>query len=377
MTDWRRIIILTASLLAVDQLGALTTIGDGDLLLEVDSRITYDSNIFVNATEEDDFVLAAQPMLVYRREQSLIHSEIGAGVELLKFIDNDDFDSANVRTYFELSAPHGIDNPNWFAAIYGGFNQFTEAYAVNANLEEFDLYNLNAYAAYYFSEAFGIKFEPGVRYHDTDTTGFVDRTRYTAATGLLYEPNEALAYEVTYRYRLNDIHDANPDLSSQDHAVFAGVEGGLSENLTLELRLGAQHRVFENSFDDSTEPYFFAGAAWQSTERLEITLEAEQDFGTASSNLSENVLSIELGARYTFDEQLTFFANGGWEDAEFLQPNETERRDDAWTLSGGARYDFTEQLSAEAEVGVETRDSTSPFSAYNRLRATLGIAWAL
>jgi hypothetical protein len=356
--------ILGASLLlATNGASALSELGNGTLMMEIQAGIEYDSNIYTNNLEEGDFIVSASPRLSYLQNGGVINLELGLGIEAGEFLHNTEDSYQDRFADFSLSGLDREGSTLMFSLSGGWREQTTASEEVGTRIES-DIVHLNGTAELSLSEKAGVRVSAG--YLDTDyvNASYADSEDLSARVEGLYHYSEKLSLKAGYRYR--DI-DYNGDYVSRTTDTFiVGAEGDLSAKLSGVLELG--YALQDGGLDD----YFFYSASlnWQMDEKTTFNLSGLRD--NSASPTGDNVIntSLTLAAMQSFTEKLSAHAFIGL--GQYEREGENARKDDIFRLGAGLSNSLSESSSLDLSLSYEKRDSISVQSDYEQVLASVG-----
>jgi hypothetical protein len=355
--------LLGASLLlATSGASALSELGNGTLMMELEGGIAYDSNIYTNNLEEGDYIVSARPRLSYVQDGGVINLELGLGIEAGEFLDNTEESFQDRILDFSLTGLDRDGSALAFSLTGGWREQTTASEEIGARIE-LDIARLDGSAELSLSEKTGIRVSTGYLKTAYANPSYADSKDLSGRVEGLYHYSEKLSLKAGYRYR--DIEYSGDYISRSTDTFFVGAEGDLSAKLTGLLELG--YVLQEGELDD----YFFysAGLNWQMDEKTTFNLSGLRD--NSASPTSDSVIntSLTLTALQSLTEKLTGSAFIGL--GRYEREGENSREDDIFRAGIGLSNSLSEASSLDLSLSYEKRDSVSAQSDYERILASV------
>lgn len=339
-------------------------------------REDFDSNIFLNSNDVEDYITTFSGTLKLVRDVALIKSELsltGAGSMYANHSDENSFDPRL----------HGrfVFTPSDKTTVAGGFGYSRSSIAnetLNARTRSND-FDLNGSLQSLFSEKLGYRASGTYKNHKYLTDGYADVLSYSAGVDAVYVYSPKLTLLGGYGHRESWTENrgkgsANP--ASSDATVSVAAEGELAPKVSGTVRIGWVKRSLDSaSFADSSALFLSTGLKWVPAQKTAIAIDASQDFDTTAANQSSKVASFSFGVTQTIDQRWSCDANIAYSHSVYAGGSVgASRTDDNFRIRGRLNYAIAENLSLEFALGYGNVDSTIDFSSYDRVSAGVGVS---
>ena len=359
---------IAASLLPCLTGHALVRIGEGQLDLTLSSTVTYDSQIRSRDGSGSDTIISLSPTLNYSREAPAYALSAGLGLEIVRFVDNGQFDDENL--FFTLSvSPSAITEGDRFV--------FNSSINMAARTEA-----------------------------RPEIGEIVTSRNYSATAGLLYRPNKSFSIRTTANYGLDDPDGPYSQLESislgsmisvpisETYSADAGITftqtdsgdslstandtftyyGGLginfSEKLKGSIHTGWQERDLEEGQSDSN-PYLSVSLNWLIDASTSAGFSASQTVGNTIADQTSETLSLRGSVNRTLRRGLGATAVIGYSESKLSGIASGERKDEEITVEAGLSYALTDWGTIGMDISHSDRSSSEAAFSYSRLRAGL------
>lgn len=353
----------------------------------------YDSNIFLNSGQEDDYVSSASVKAKLARDSALLKSHVSVGATANLYKTHTELNS------FDPAVEGGFDYDADKTIVTGlaSFQRTSIANQdVNARVSSNNL-NLSGTFQNLFSEKLGYRITANYsnsanlttpalnNFNGQDLTDeFVDTYSYSGGLDAVYVYSPKLTVTFGYTHRESWTRNRNPNggnPSSKDDRVAVGFEGDLAPKLTGTLRVGAERRKFRFSgFDDGSLLFVSSSLKWVPAEKTSVSLNLSQDFDTTAANQSVKMGSVSVLIAQTLTSQWGADAQVGYSHGNYQgfvsrhnTPFPGARTDNNWRVKGRVTYAIDTNVTLEASLGYGKVDSTIEFSSYNRTEIGVGL----
>lgn len=367
---------LTTGLVAVSSLAsAAVEIGHGRIESSVEARADYDSNIFANSGEVSDEIFTLTPEVHYIRDQGIFTTNLGVGVNLVRFSDHASQDSED--PYFSGRIAYSPSDKALLTSDVGIKRTSQADDTLNARVTSND-YTYNGLFQYLFSEKLGYRLTANYDLNDYRTAGYSDVEAYTVGIDGVYVYSPKLTALAGFSYgqsKTTNRAAGHGDPASQDFRYSAGLEGELAPKVTGTVRAGLVNRQFDNSgFHDATGIFLATGLKWVATQKTSFTLDASNDFGTTAGDQSSKTFTISLGIKQALSEKLSLDGGVGYDHANYTASGALSgRTDDSESARIRLAYTFTPVWSADVSAGYRHTESTLAISTYDRITYGVGV----
>jgi hypothetical protein len=342
--------------------------------LTATARITgaYDTNIFANDTEVDDFTATFTPGLNYTRDVGRVSTYAELGVNAITFADTSGQDS--IDPFINVRFTHDRDEKG-SDALSLGYTRSSEANDLLLDRVESHEYRGAARIDYFYSEKTGLRVDGGYRVSDYITAGYSDIESYSIGGGLLYRYSPKLVANASYSFNTeratNIPASILSDPASKNHRFTVGLEGELTPKVTGTVGVGYGYRDFDRG--GSTDAILFdVGLSWSAAEKTSFRLSVTQGFDTTANAESVRSLDVTLGANHSLTEKITLRGLLGYQESTFNEIGTAANREDkAYNGGVGLTYAFNDYVDAEANLVHRITESTLARAEYDRTVVSL------
>lgn len=370
----------TTGFVAVSTLAsAAVEIGHGRIESSVAARADYDSNIFINSSEISDEIFTLTPEVHYVRDQGICTTDLGLGVNLVRFSDHASQDSED--PYFSGHIGYAPSDKTLLTSDVGIKRVSQADETLNARTTS-NNYTYAGLFQYLFSEKLGYRLTANYGLNDYRTLGYSDVETFTLGLDGVYVYSPKLKALAGFSYGESKTTNRFPghgDPSSQDYRYSAGLEGEIAPKVTGTIRAGVADRQFDNAgFKNSTAIFLATGLKWAATQKTSFTLDASNDFGTTAGDQSSKTFNVTLGIQQVLSDKLTLdggvdYTHGNYTPSGtgvFAVPGRT---DDSESARLRLVYTFTSLVSADVSAGYRHSESTLATATYDRITYGVGI----
>lgn len=402
---------LVATLLLPANLHAFAEVARGALTLSTVGRVSYDSNIFGNATELDDTVFTLAPTLVYRRAAGLGTIDASAGVSINRYADLTNLDNEGYQAALriDLPTPEGARQDGVFSANYTDSTDVDDTVGARIRSKTWGGRFAGTYRA-----GPRVDLRTNIAYSETARDIFTDRTQWNAAAGFDYNDflgGFGLGADYRYTDTVSNANGAAGSIDQQSHSVSTGLfykfVSGLrasadvgyrwlkrGENETLDHRNDDNSVTFglrltgpflppsrfpklESSFSIGYEKGEAVGLydrgratvvgnlslSWHARERTVVSFGASRQQGLSADNLSTVSSSVRLGVTQRIGQRTRATVSLAQEWADFPS---TDRNDDR--IRGGLNlsYAINRTWAAGADYAYTHSRSSNDLLDYDR-----------
>ncbi len=345
-------------------------IARGELALETEWSCVYDSNIFTNSSEQEDFLGRFTPTLRYKRAAGRVQAKADIGVEIGRFADFDGNDYEDIKAGIEASFPHRLDR-NHFNRFQADYNQTSEANPDVGTRTERHEWSVSDDFRCEFSDKFGLRLLPVYFKSEARSRGLFDRGEITAGARLLYIYSSKLDLELGLRYRATEVEEEG--LDTEDFAILAGATGRIFPKVTGAIAAGAQNRSFDDPrLNDEASPYVSLELVWDSQHKTTVTLLMERDFDTTDNSLSLSETRAGLDAACNFTEYFQGAMGAYAARADYTarrgagQTPDDSREDDIYGARASLLYEIGDRAEITCRARYENRDSSFAATDYEK-----------
>lgn len=356
-------------------------VGRGRIETTLGVRTDYDSNIFLNNTQQDDMTATANAAARYVHDVGLISAEATLNVSAVKFFDNTDEDSVDPSLTGQATYTPSDKTTLTGSAAYS--RQTVANEAVNGRTKSDNLV-LSGSLQNLFSEKLGYRVSGGFDGGSYLTTGYADVMSYNAGVSAVYVYSPKLTTTTGFNYRESWTDNrvaGSGDPSNKDYRYTIGFEGELAPKLSGTLDLGVVKNSFNSSqFDSSSAMFAGAGLKWVAAQKTTVSLNGSHDFGLTAANQSSKVGSVSLGVTHVLNPKWTLDGGLSYAHAGYQGLNQDfDRKDDIVRLRGRISYALASNVNVDLSAGYADAQSSSAdanveaYATYHRVNVGVGI----
>lgn len=362
----------TMALLMLPSLAnAAVEIGPGELFATATVEGSYDSNIFSNNKEIDDYILKAKPGLEWKSKDTKLESVLKAGYNIQRFDQNSDEDAED----WETSAKFSYDNEKTKVSLdtsYKRVSSANEAVNTRTESENFDL-TLKGTLRYSSKFSLGSELKANDQHY---LKGGSDVRYYSGQGRFIYHYSEKTDVFAGARYRTTETKIKSAE--SDDYAYFVGAENQLLPKVTGSVRVGWQERDYDKSNNDNSGLNMNIDLSYKYSDKTSINLKAAKDFSTTAGQQTSDKTSAGISVRNKYDEKITLTAGFDYSftEQETVAANGVVtpgKEDTAYTVKAGATYKLSDMWSLKFDASRRINDSTVISSEYDRDQLSLAI----
>ncbi len=358
----------------------LVPVAGGELYLTGEVRGVYDSNLFANRNDVDDFYLTVTPELEFQRQTGVLHLDLRSGIVVRRHLDHSVLNAEDLYAEAELRYPVVPGRTRTDQDLGLHYRESTRA-VENTGSRPTDEETGDVAEDWRFGADYGI------RHHLTEKTAvrsrlagerrefrrgrWSDRDTYSAGADAIWIYSEKLDLFSGYRFR-RTLTRRRPEgvrsVSSRDHQVSAGAEGELLPKVSGSLRAGYQIRDFDARDRGSRDQFSFdADTTWEATAQTQVSLGASRDFRTSADERDVDSTSVTLTATHRLTEPYRLDARLHYLHERFGATATTSGRSEHTVgAESGIRYSLTERASAALAYRVARRESDDNFFTHTR-----------
>ncbi len=370
-----RLSIVTAlgCMVGVVPSSAFVALGHGRLIGTATARAEYDSNVFVNSSEVDDYVGSLTGGLRFVQNASVLKLDAGVGITLMSFADDDNLNSADPSADALLT--YAPSDKTYFKGSISLRRNTIGNEALNDRTKSND-FQVDGEFEHLTTEKIGFRLNAGYSSSNYLTTGYSDVNNFSLGANAVYEysPKLKLLGGIATREWWTDnraVGRASP--ASQDWRFTVGAEGELAAKVTGELSGGLVRREASSGFSDRDAFYLSSSVTWAAAEKTSIGLKADQDFSVSAADQSVKSFSIGLSLNQGLSEKLSFDAYAGIDRSNYQAfNNRGNREDDGYSLRGRFGYAFADDMTFEVSAGFRHNDSNQAVATYDRFSFGVG-----
>ncbi|MEX2381027.1 MAG: outer membrane beta-barrel protein [Opitutales bacterium] len=340
-------------------------IARGELLLNTSLLGEYDTNVFGDDRELDDFIFTGTPELQYLREPGLTLMDLRAGVAVRRFDDHSSEDSEDPYVSLSLFFPTEADTRTSYNLDLS-YRRVSQVNRDVATRTRSDNYDIGGGVRYNYSPKFGVRGRASFSRRDFRTRPFSDIDTYLAGIDGIYIYSPKLETFLGYTYRRTETARVTRNVDSNTHTVSVGATGQVLPKVEANASVGVAHREFSAS-DLSSETLLAASGSlvWAALERTTLTLDVSRDFDTSPDDQSkkQTYAGLTLNQQLTEKAALSPFISFTHVD---YTGRAVSRTDDVWSLGSNLSYTFTPRASSVLRYSYTNSDSDLATSDHER-----------
>lgn len=345
----------------------------GKLVANASIRAVYDSNVFSNSSEQEDFSAEFVPELAFRRKVGLISTDAKVGLKAMSF--NDSTDQNSIDPYAD--AAFRLDRADkGSSSISLRYARMTEANETLNDRVTSDEFSGTGNVDYYYSEKTGIRGNASYRLSDMSTAGYNDVSSYSLGGGILYRYSQKLVADATYSYSPEEASNLNgaSDPSSKNHRFQLGLDGQLTPKLSGRVAAGYAYREFDQGGDNEGAMLLQSSLNWAAAEKTSVNLTASNDFDTTSAAESALGFNVSLGVNQGLTEKISLGGNVGYQDSEYTAfPGPVTRTVQAYVFGASLGYKINDIANLSFALSHRVSDSNVVSAVYDRTTVSLGL----
>jgi hypothetical protein len=341
---------------------------NGAFFIDAVGRVTQDSNIFANSSEESDLVYSFSPSIRYSQAKGLISLQAVAGVNATYYSDNNDEDAEDFFANFTLNGPNRVGAKTKYK-YSGGFNQSTTADEAVGQVIETTTISTSGSVDYDYSEKYGVRFSGAISDVSYNPTNLIDSRNYRFGVSSLYYYSSKLTFTGGYNYSTIERDNGIDSLNS--HAAVLGAEGELASKLKGTIGVGIS--FIDSPASDNLSPVYNIGLDWSVRDKTKINFTGSRAISSAASGSDSISTTLRTTLTQDFTEQFSgsiFFTIGKLE-----LDGVSSRVDDYYRIGSSGKYTISDFGAINLSLSYEDRESERVLSQYERIIATLGFSF--
>lgn len=362
-------------LFVASSLDAFMRLGEGNIDLTLDASVFYDSEI--NGRDEglDDTIFTLSPGLRYSRSSKNFGIDASAGISLVKYADNDQFDDENF--FFDLSFTPGARMETSRFVISGDLiltNETRTQESVGSVVTVLT-YGASGGITYQPNRHYSISGGASYSREDPDSGQFSEKDRYGASLTLSVPINKNSSAQAGISYETTETETSVVDNDS--YTYFVGLSGLILPKVSGNISVGIQQQKLDTGGDEES-PYLSAGLEWMASERTRVLLDVSQSLGTTIEDRTSESLSVTVTARHEMSRAWSANVFAGYNEDDYSGAGPLDNRTDEETFVGlGTSYQIVEWGSIGLDIRYSDQSSSQSDFEYDRFRAGInfGAQW--
>lgn len=353
---------------------AWITLGHGRVIGSAGARVDYDSNIYLNNTDVDDWVGSVNADVRYIRDSGAVTLDAAAGAMGMAFVDHSDQNGVDPF----VSGKFGYQ-PSDKTTAKGGFSYRRNSIGnptVNDRTKSNDLL-VDGLFEHLATEKLGWRAEGTYSNYNYLTSGYSDVDSYSLGVhGVhVYSPKLRLLAGITTIESWSSGVTGRRSTTAQDWRYSVGAEGEFAPKVTGELSAGWVQRNFKKAgFSDEGTLFFSSRVTWAASEKTTVALVGGQNLSVTAADQSAKSLDVAVNLNQSFSEKLTFDGGVGYSRATYTGFfGAGARKDDGYSLRARLNYAILAGTSVNVSTGYRDTDSTLAVSTYDRFTFGAGI----
>ncbi len=338
------------------QAEAFVEIARGELLVNVDARITTDSNVFGNLSEIDDTVFSVEPSLAYVRRQGRLNVDGRAGVRFNRYSDLDSEDSNDRFARVETTFPTVQGSPLQGSVYLDYFRGRRIDIYLTDRIDVND-FSIGGEGSYRFNPRTEVRFGADVLRSDPGE-GPENRSRsFRIGFGYGIRPQATAYVDLRTRRSSSDRNLVSGfEIDRKENAVLVGVNGQLSPVLSGYASVGFQTSEATGRDSGGDFDTFIADAAlsWQVRQRTQLYLNATADNRNTNDARTVERILIAAGVKQEIGRAFSFDGRVELEDFTFRGTPSTS--DEQISYLASLQYAATKYFTAGVEFTYWERD---------------------
>ncbi len=355
---------------------ALGTIGHGRLVGNASVRGDYDSNVFVNNTQVDDYIVTTNGSLRYVRDAGILTFEASVGATAYAFTDDNDQNS--IDPLFEAKFGYLPSSKTELRGNLSFIRNTVANDAVNARTQSNDL-TMDSTFQHLTTEKLGFRLTGNYSESAYRTTGYSDVFNYGLGVhGIhVYSPKlRVLAGVTMLEWWTDERPGSRASPSSQDWRYSLGLEGELAPKVSGDFNVGLVDRSIDAvGFSDDSSLFLSSRISWLASEKTTWSLLLSQNLSVSAADQSVKSLNASLVLRQTLTERVNFEGSAGIDRSRYSSFNNVgNRRDNGYILRGRLNYTLNDYVGFDVSSGYRNNDSNLTISDYDRFNIGAGVS---
>jgi hypothetical protein len=364
------VLTFVGTLLAVE-------VGRSRVVTTLNARLDYDSNIFVNNSEVDDWVYGMQAGVRLIHDASLVTTDIGLSANGQLFADHSDQNSFDPGIDARLGY---VPSDKTSLKAAGSLRRNSMANEVlNTRTESADL-ALNGEWEHLTTEKFGVRLSGDYAKSDYRSTGYSDLAHYTIGVDAVYVYSPKLrafaGFAVGESWTENRAFSRR-NAGGDDTRYSVGFEGELAPKVTGNLRVGVVQREFATAgYGDDSALYIASRLTWAAAQKTLWTLQVNQGLNITAADQSSKNFDAALVLTQELAERLSLEGIVGYSRANYSTfGGAGARRDHGVNARLRVNYALSENAALDASAGIRDNTSSVAISDYQQVNVGAGFTY--
>lgn len=399
-------------------------LGRGEISLDAEASVTYDSNLLGRQSSDDDVYGTFAPRISYSRRAGIIGADVSARIAAERYVDHKQYNSDNVSANASLTL-----SEKSFQNISGSLTaSYIESYQIDQDINT----RIKTHATS-FDGQLGYTTSPRTHldtkasYSNTQRAGnaasdqeFFDGGLDFAFSGFLDDTGLHLSYDYT-RATSSGNNARGAEIDQNAHLFSVGVSRPLYHDVTGRINYG--YRILNRSaaetptgdqrqtgtvFSASLQGPFLPaarfpklkshlsisyenaktpgvndqgaskqvtgdlGLTWEARETTSVSINASRSQRLASNDLTAVTTTAQLGLQQKLGYSLSGSLNAGytWNSYQTVA-----RSDEVFSVDGSLNYTFAQNWSASGSYRYQNSTSGFTVADYERHVATLSVSY--
>ncbi len=237
-----------------------------------------------------------------------------------------------------------------------------------------------------FTEKTRVKFEYSNFWldYEEDIDSFQNRVDNVLDLYGYYIYSEKTSFFLEYKF-VDVAYDVDTANDNTQDFIYGGITWYTTEKLALMAKVGFQEKTYEESeagLGERTDTDGFAldvQAQYQFTEKTKLVLGIFKNNEESDSTLAsdQDVFGVLVNYSQDVSEKIRILLDAGFEQADYAQLIELDRKDDTFYIRPSVHYLFREWLKGEIAYEFSKRDSTDEIFDYDTNTFILNLSLAL
>tara|TARA_Y100001968_G_scaffold327615_1_gene373009 strand:- start:613 stop:1815 length:1203 start_codon:yes stop_codon:yes gene_type:complete len=325
---------------------ALTDGPLGKIELSVNTKATYDSNVFSMPTPQfnarktasselkssDDLMLELTPAAHFTKKIKMIQLEGTLGARGVYFVRNKAKSYVNPITTlsvdFDESLTKRISNNAKirFDAIFD-LGQRTETSVLENDLTSYTYYLVGLNARYNHSPKFGVGASTSYTYRDyqseTGVNQYQDVTSMPVSARMfyIYSPKLDFLTEYTYTPTRGGNTSSARAIDAATHTINFGVQGDLFSKASGSVRIGHIIKNYDNDSLSESSVSLSTDLSWRINQKSSMTFNLGRKFEPSPQNNSILTASASVSLDHRLNEKMSASIFSSWSSSDYTTVN--------------------------------------------------------
>jgi hypothetical protein len=355
----------------------------GKIELRVNTRATFDSNVFAMPTRDfngykdngaslessEDLILELTPAAHFTKKMKLIEVQATLGARGAYFISNRDKSYVDPVTTFTVDFDESLSkriSNNGKIRFDANFDmgQKTVTSVLENDLTSYAYVSVGSNVRYNHSQKFGVGLSANYSYRDYQDVGANPNSSYqdvfmlpiTTRAFYIYSPKLDFFTEYT-RMQTEGGSSQNKTLDATTHTINFGAQGDVLTKASGSVHIGYVKKVFERNSFAQENLSLGTDLSWKLNQKTNIDINLDRSFQPSPQDQSILTTSFGVSLAHRLNEKMSGSINLSWSSSEYTTgPGSlsNSRQVDMITFGATATKKLSQRLSTSAGYTFST-----------------------